>query len=224
MERAQVEALTSQLRINVGATESLNTWVLPFVLADFCGDYPAVDVQVSTDLCESLHRKLADGQLDLIFTMEASPPQPGSTPARADTFRKEAIRSVPLVLIGGPLVQEARDNASLPPIYLPDPGGALHDIVDRWASTWSSGARILSAGTVDAVRHHLAAGDGISVLPRYVVAGPLRDGSLRMLEATTALPEMTVFATAPVDGALREPVDALCDRVVKRLDALLSHP
>jgi len=224
MERAQVEALTSHLRINVGATESLNTWVLPFVLGEFRRDYPAKDVQVSTDLCESLHRKLADGQLDLIFTMEASPSRAATKLPDDGAFRKSTIRSVPLVAIGGPGSPDELTDASALTIHLPDPGGALHDVVQRWASALSQRARILSAGTMDAVRHHLAAGDGISVLPHFVVAEHLRDGSLKALDTTVALPDLTVFAAASIDDALCEPIENLCGRVAGRLDALLACP
>lgn len=219
-KRAQMEALTARSRINVGTVESLSTRVLPFVLGGFHRAHPCMDVQVTTGLCESLHRELTSGCLDLIFTMEASLTRSTGSSPRADVCWTRAIRSVPLVLIGG---SYARDTLAPPlTIHLPDPAGALHDVVERWAASWASRAKILSAGTMDAVRQHLAAGDGVSVLPYYVVAEYLHAGSLRMLEPPVALPHMTVFASAPVGSALRDPVEHMCGQVKERLDGLLA--
>lgn len=222
MERAQIDALTSHLRIHVGATESLSTWVLPYIVEGFRPGHPSIEVQVSTDLCASLHRKLEQGHLDLIFTMEPSSGLPGRSPAPAAQFRRKSIRHVPLVVIGGPYISEAQLSVTSLTIHLPDPDGALHDVVERWASAWSHSARILSAGTMDAVRHNLSVGNGISVLPRYVVAAHLREGTLRMVKAPVAVPDMTVFATTSAEGVLHEPVESLCDQVATRLDELLA--
>lgn len=223
MERAQIDALTSHLRIHIGATESLSTWVLPYILEDFRRDHPTIEVQVSTGLCASLHRELEQGHLDLIFTMEPSTGLPGCSPTTGAHLRKKSIRNVPLVVVGGPGTSEVQVTGTSPTIHLPDPDGALHDIVERWVSACSHNARILSAGTMDAVRHNLSAGNGISVLPRYVVAEHLRDGTLRTVKPPVAVPDMTVFATTSAEDALHEPVESLCDRFATRLDALLAN-
>lgn len=224
MEHAQADALGSRLRMHIGATESLSTWVLPSVLADFGREHPEIDVQVTTDLCDSLRQRLADGQLDLIFTMEVSSAPSAGPPHLAGIIWRKALGGMPLVLVGGPSAPDSLMTDCTTVIHLPDPEGALHDVVARWAAGWGCDARILSAGTLDAVRHHLAVGDGVSVLPRCAVREHLRSASLRLLAPPAPLPDMTAFASARVEGGLRDEVEPLCDRVTQRLGELLDTP
>lgn len=223
VERAQAEALSAPVRLDVGTTESLSALVLPFVLDALRRARPDMDVQVSTDLCESLHRRLASGELDLIVTME---PAASAGDGSRDTARLEqrAIRRVPLVLLGGAPVAVDRARLSSATLYMPDPGGALHAVATHWACALGARPRLLSLGTVDAVRRSLAAGDGLAILPRYAVVDDLRRGALHQLEPPASLPEMTVLASVRAGTGPAGPIAALCELMGERLDQLLAQP
>lgn len=224
VDRAQAEALAASTRLDVGTTESLSALVMPFVLNAFHPAHPDVDVQVSTDLCESLHRRLASGELGLIVTMEPTAPAGDGSAGDTAKLEQRAIRRVPLVLLGGAPATVDRARLSGATLYMPDPGGALHAVATHWARALGAKPKLLSVGTVDAVRRSLAAGDGLSILPRYAVVEDLRRGALHQLEPPVALPEMAVLASVRAGDARRGAVDALCDLIGERLDRLLAQP
>ena len=224
VERAQAEALLAPARLDVGTTESLSALVLPFVLSAFHRAHPDVDVQVSTDLCESLHRRLASGELGLIVTMEPTAPAADWSAGDTTKLEQREIGRVPLVLLGGAPAAVDRARLSRAPLYMPDPGGALHAVARHWARALGVKPRLLSVGTVDAVRRSLAAVDGLSILPRYAVVDDLRRGTLHQLDPPLVLPEMAVLASVRAGDSWRRPVVALCELIGERLDQLLTAP
>ncbi|MGN5236472.1 MULTISPECIES: LysR substrate-binding domain-containing protein [unclassified Rhodococcus (in: high G+C Gram-positive bacteria)] len=54
-------------RLRFGASEDLVLHELPLILAEFRRSHPRIDFELTVALSEELHRKLDDGELDLMF-------------------------------------------------------------------------------------------------------------------------------------------------------------
>lgn len=54
-------------RLRFGASEDLVLHDLPLILAEFRRSHPRIDFELTVALSEDLHRKLEDGELDLMF-------------------------------------------------------------------------------------------------------------------------------------------------------------
>lgn len=218
VERAQAEALCAPMRLDLGTTESLSASLLPGVLEAFHRTHPTLDVQVSVDLCEALHRRLVQGELQLIVTMELPTSMAALPEATGMTLRE--VAQVPLWLLGGAETSSEPWLDTAMTIYVPDPGGALHQAVQAWSAACGLAVRLVSLGSVDAVRRRLHRGDALAVLPALSVSGVWSAGGVTVLHPPHALPSLRVRLGRAVAVGLDEPLDILCAQIERQLQAM----
>lgn len=217
VERAQAEAWSAPQTLNLGTTESLSASLMPGVLEAFHRAYPALDVQVSVDLCEALHRRLAQGELQLVVTMELASSSVASPDASMATLRE--LAQVPLWLLGGAETSSAPWREASMTIHLPDPGGALHQAVQAWAAACGVAVRLVSLGSVDAVRRRLRRGDALAVLPALAVSEAVDAGGVTVLQPPQPLPWLSVRLGRAAVG-MEQPLEALSGEIERQLATL----
>lgn len=180
-ERARTEALAIPMQLAIGTVESVGTYLLPTALEACRNAHPALEIQVTVGLCESLKASFASGRVDLLLTLER--------PRTSGNRSKLSICEVPLMLLrgGGAISPLLPDTL---PLLVPDPEGALHAAARRWLRSQGTQRPLVSTGTLDSVRRGLATGDALGLLPRHAVLDDLRSGRLTVVESSSPLPSL----------------------------------
>ncbi|MFD7922854.1 LysR family transcriptional regulator [Streptomyces sp. NPDC059740] len=102
-------------RLRFGASEDFVLTRLPEVLAGFRRDHPEVDLELTVELSENLHSRLAAGRLDLVLAKRREEGPAGRLVRRdrlvwvaGEGLRPDPERPVPLVVFPPPAVTRAR--------------------------------------------------------------------------------------------------------------------
>jgi len=172
--RAVADDGTPQGRLTLGSLETAAALRLPRILAAFAQAHPAVDLTLNTGTSAELVAQVLDHRVDGAFV--AGPvrhPELTETPM----FREEMVlvtapslrgwddlrlkRDVKIVVFRAGCSYRARLEAAL----------AEHGVV---------GVRIIEFGTVEGILGCVAAGIGVTMLPRAVIDAVWRDGKLAL--------------------------------------------
>jgi DNA-binding transcriptional LysR family regulator len=178
-----ISDVSGPLRFVLGTRFELGlSWVAPSVLA-----WRAVEPKVEVDLYfgagADIVDRLAYGLVDAIIT---------SAPVMRDGWTAEPLHPEHYVLVGAPTLLDARPLACVA-------DAAAHTLVDidrtlplgRYLLSAAPGldfARVTACGAGAAVRQFILSGQGVAVLPRYMVERDLVTGTLQAL-----LPEVPLL-------------------------------
>ncbi len=164
--------------LGIGSLETTAALRLPPVLAAFAGANPAVDLTLVTETSEWLVSEVLARRLEGAFV---------AGPVRHRDLAEEVVFEEELVLIT-PLTMrtiEALGRQRALKMVVFRAGCAYRHRLEAWlARRGLVGVRRLDSGTVDGIVGCVAAGIGISLLPRAVVAGAVAAGRV----AAHALP------------------------------------
>ncbi|WP_052850548.1 LysR family transcriptional regulator [Streptomyces avicenniae] len=168
-------------RVVIGAGETLCSARLPGVVAALRGSHPGIDVHLYAAGTAGGVEGLRAGRLDLALLLEEHV-------AHAD-LTAERIGAEPLVLVGAPghPLTEGRRPATwqelgAEPFFLHEQGCSYSDRLARRLLALPGGPpRMTRFGSIEAARSCVAAGLGLTLLPRVCVEGGLRDGSLAVV-------------------------------------------
>jgi len=185
-------SLGGRRTIKLGAIESMSSYLLPQAIASVRAHYDAVDVQVTTGICHTLRQLVQRGELDAAITLE-SPPS-GRDSQQRTTFVAEAR----LTFLGREPSYRSLTKASLAgrTILLPDPEGAVKQLVEQWFASANLEVRLESAGSVDGVKRGVQAGNAVGVLPTYSIVEEVQSATLFALEIADNFPCVRVELTA----------------------------
>ncbi|MEV1008559.1 LysR family transcriptional regulator [Streptomyces sp. NPDC049881] len=178
-------------RVVVGAGETLCSTRLPGVVAALRGGHPGIDVHLYAAGTEAGVEGLRAGRLDVALLLEE---QVGAADLTA-----EAVGAEPLVLVaaaGHPLTVPGRratwEELAAEPFFLHEQGCSYSDrLARRLLALPGEPPRLTRFGSIEAARSCVAAGLGLTLLPRACVAGGLRDGSLAVVDGP-AVPDVPV--------------------------------
>jgi DNA-binding transcriptional LysR family regulator len=210
--------------IRLGAVESASTYLLPPAMAAFRSAWPQVEIQVAVGVCEELRRNLQVGELDAIVTYE-----PAARQAAHDRPAGRVLAPSPICLFVSAAREEpggtSRQVLAMRRYLLPDPGGSLQDAVRTWlaAATGGGSPRLESAGSIEGVKRGVRSGKPVGVLPRYAVAGELRDGVFKELKSSTPLPEFVIGLGTRCEPLPGTPLHALSQCLAQHV-ATLARP
>jgi DNA-binding transcriptional LysR family regulator len=185
-------------RLRFGAADDLALTHLPQVLRDFRQLYPQINLELTVGQSGYIARRLAAGQLDLVYVKQ----DPGSTEGRTvrrerlvwiahRSLRLEADATVPLIVYQAP--SYSRDAAIR----------ALEEAGRTWRIT-------CNVREVNGALAALRAGIGIAVFPRLLIPDDLVE-----VTGTFELPRLgeVDFALLSNPRSSREPVDALANAI-----------
>ncbi|MFI0863130.1 LysR family transcriptional regulator [Streptomyces smyrnaeus] len=175
----------------VGAGETQCSAHLPGVIAALRGLHPEVEVHLEPCGTTSAVEGLRAGRLDCALLLEEQVDFPGVT--------AERIAGQPLVLLcapGHPLAAReepvtwhelAREN-----FFLHEQGCSYSDwLAERLQAVAGARPRLTRFGSIEAARSCVAAGLGLTILPRANVIEALRDGRLTAVRGPS-LPDVSV--------------------------------
>jgi len=185
-------------RLRFGAADDLALTHLPQVLRDFRQLYPQINLELTVGQSGYLARRLAAGQLDLVYVKQ----DPGSDEGRMvrrerlvwvahRSLRLETDATVPLIVYQAP--SYSRDTAIR----------ALEDAGRTWRIT-------CNVREVNGALAALRAGIGVGVFPRLLIPDDLVE-----VTGTFELPKLgeVDFALLSNARSAREPADALADAI-----------
>ncbi|MHB8692711.1 MAG: LysR family transcriptional regulator [Solirubrobacteraceae bacterium] len=174
-------------RLTVGALLFGGELNIPALLARFTSRFPGVEVDLREGTVRRVSAGLSDGSVDLMFALEAEPP---------DEFERLALSTERLALVLAPRHRlsgtEPLPVAALDrePLIAFGEGSSVRRLVDRTFAAAGIAPRIaLEGNDLALVRALVAEGIGLAILPRTFAELPGPPITLRPLEPEL---EMTV--------------------------------
>lgn len=180
-------------RVRIGFTElAALTWV-PSFLRNYTTERPDIRLDVTIDMSRTLYQQLQDGELDLVVIPQVPEAfaQPGVESQLLEEVEMAFMAREGLVDIPHPISIGALERYPL--ISQGKRSGFAQDI-NRWLSYQGMAVANLTADNLLALVGLVAAGRGISVLPRLCVQRFAREQGLEILETTPRLPTIGYYA------------------------------
>jgi DNA-binding transcriptional LysR family regulator len=166
--------------LSVGASPSLGTYLLPKALVYFRQRFPGVRLHLEVGNAHLLRGRLLDGALDLALT-EAD--------VRWPEFESLILFEDELVAIAHPrhpLSQRRQVSAEAlcrEPFVVRETGSQTRSLVERALAEAGHGVTpVLSLGSTEAVKQAVAAGLGVAMVSKMVVAAEVVDRRLAVLK------------------------------------------
>lgn len=161
----------------IGAVESICTYRLPVLLRRYQELHPQVQLLLKPGICSDLRKGVADGSLDLAFTLD----DPNNlTPFQTRPLPAEDV----LVLVPPEHRLAARANVGPEEfqgelVLHTEVGSSYRTLFDRLlAEAGVSLGTVLEFGSVEAIKQTVMAGLGFAVLPRMAVEQEVAQGRL----------------------------------------------
>ena len=171
--------------LRLGASDSLCTYILPSITAQFHALYPSVSLSIQTGSAPELLNQLNQNQVDLVclFT-EQTPPQ---------DFQILFKKSEPFVFLSGNEYPIAHINSlSLADLeheafLLTEPGCSYRKLLEEvFLSSHLSLTPILEIGNTEAIKRFCMQNLGIAFLPYFTVKDECQKGSLQIIHVNAS--------------------------------------
>jgi DNA-binding transcriptional LysR family regulator len=166
-------------RLAIGASQTIGTYLLPGVLAEFRRRHPGVELLVRIENTEQIHRRLAGLELDIALTEGFV--EEGEL--EAEVFYRDEL--VVIAAPGHRLVGQARVLLSAvreEPFVLREPGSGTRAVEERALARLKLPVRaVMELGSTEALKRVVAEGVGLAVVSRLAVAAELAAGTLAVL-------------------------------------------
>lgn len=190
-------------RLRFGSADDLALTQLPQILRDFRQLYPHINLELTVSQSGFLSRRLAAGQLDLVFVKQ-EPDIPGGRLVRRDRLVWVGHRNLSLSLEAGgpvPLIVYQAPSLSRTAVIT-----ALESVGRTWRIT-------CNVREINGVLAATRAGIGIAAFPQSLIPP-----DLVQLPATFGLPELGNIDFRLLDNPTSspEPIDALVAAIVAR--------
>lgn len=185
------------LILRLGSMETTLAVRLAPVLARFCSAYPQVRLRASTGTTEELAHEVLEGRLDMAFIGGSFP---HADLIAAPTFREE------MVMVTRRDLATPGDAAGVPVIVF-RPGCAYRAFALGWMRQMGLAPNeTFELGTLDGILGCVAAGIGVTFLPRSVAEACRHRADLRLHPLEGDARHIDTFAissrTAPENGAV----------------------
>jgi DNA-binding transcriptional LysR family regulator len=188
-------------RLRFGAADDFTMTQLPRILRDFRSLHPQLNLELTVGQSGALHRRLAAGQLDLIFIKQA--------PGAAEGTKVSTDQMVWMGLDGiqlGP-------GEPVPLVSYQDPSMSRRMAIDALESAGRTWRITCNTREVNGVLSAVRAGLGVAVFPRTLIPADLVKVSNRLGLPEVGDVEFTLIAN-PLSAT--DPVDALSSAIMGR--------
>lgn len=159
--------------LTIGSSQTCAAVRLPKLLAKYHRQYPDVSITLTTDYMTSMADKILRYEVDGAFI---SGPVDHEELTAFPAFEEENV------LVSEPGLTDLADAPNKPILVF---AGSCYyrSVLERWlkANAWKK-PQIMEFGTLEAIMGGVAAGLGITLLPRAVVAKRTEEGALRIHE------------------------------------------
>jgi DNA-binding transcriptional LysR family regulator len=152
----------------------MSTVVMPPLLSLFRQRHPNIDIELVTGTTLDLHARLIDGELDCCLLVASE--------SAEDPLVVEHSWQVELILASRlPQTPKRCSLARLKtyPFLMLRKGSRLQDLIDRYLAGYRFQPQVVvRSDSVEALLAMVKAGNGIAMLPGWLVEAPLRRGEL----------------------------------------------
>ena len=204
-------------KLTVGGSAIAAASFLPVAVQTFKKNHPGVDVTLTVQRSENLHKKLLDGDLDLALLARV----PHSPLLLGEPYRDEEV--VVIAPPNHPLAKKrsvSLENLSKESLIAYEKGNSIRDMVDRrFAKT---GLLIkyaleinLQLGSRDAIRGAVANGLGISFLSKSYVLSDIKARRLKILRVPELQLKRTIYITIHKNRQSSSHVQAFIDILLR---------
>jgi DNA-binding transcriptional LysR family regulator len=166
-------------RLALGASLTIGGYLLPEVLAEFHRRFPDIELQVETANTQRIQQALLEGTIELGLT---EGPLESAELESTVFFQDELVAIAPA---GHPLLKRGRVSVReicREPFLLREEGSGTRAVVER--ALRRKGLKIkplLSLASPEAIKNAIAAGMGLAIVSRLIVALELQAGSLGII-------------------------------------------
>ena len=166
-------------RLAIGASLTIGGYLLPGVIAEFHKKFPEIELQLEIANTGHIQRLLLDGAIDLALT---EGPLESEEMESAVFFKDELVAIAPA---GHALLKKRRVTVRemcREPFLLREEGSGTRAVVER--ALRRQGLKIkplLSLASPEAIKNLVAAGLGLAIVSRLIVALELQAGSLGII-------------------------------------------
>lgn len=200
---------TGRATVEIVANESVNTYVLPDVLARMRDRWPNTRFSVAVSTCPGIRQGLDDGAFDVGLLLETSNRRTSAdhppTSATPYADRRVVAPNVSLVVfsaaMNSPVSLAARgpvrrSELAAFTVLVSDADGDFHTLVERFfQSDGVPGPRLQVIGSVEGVKRGVLADTrALGILPSYAIADELRTGRVVRLSFRPPPPELRLEA------------------------------
>ena len=204
--RAVVDDGTPKGSLTLGSLETTAGLRLPAILAAYAADYPAVDLVLKTGTTCELVADVAAHRLEGAFVC---------APVSHSDLSEELVFREELVLVTARSVRhldEAVEKKDLKVVVF-RAGCSYRDRLDAiLAARGVVGARRLDFGSVEGILGCVAAGVGVTLLPKAVVETAWRDGRVAIHELSLAQSRVDTVFVRRRDAFVSSALAAFLDR------------
>ena len=214
---AEVSAQANILR--VGAVESISSYFLPSATQAMRNRYPALRVQVTAGLCTNLQAQVRDGELDVAILLRGldAPSERDLIVRQLGTTRLRLVVKRGGTLSGGWFSAAALARLG---VVVPDPYGPINDVMESWFSAGGVAARLVSAGSLDAVRQSVLIDGAVGLLPAYAVDHENASDAMVDIRVDRDLPELAMRAATGGLAAAPDVLETLLDFIGRDIEAV----
>ncbi|WP_309119679.1 LysR family transcriptional regulator [Paenibacillus sp.] len=166
--------------LTIGTIDSIASYVLPDVIQPLKAHDPELSIRIVTGREQAMIDRVKEGELDVCLLLEKGPPEPD--------LQWIAIREEPLVFLANPAdARKAQDTLTLDKLQdtewiMAEESCNYRSMLERVLRTEGIPYRIaLELGNPEAIKRCLAAGSGVSLLPRMAAEEEIRSGKLAVL-------------------------------------------
>jgi DNA-binding transcriptional LysR family regulator len=185
-------------RLTVGGLETICATRLPALIADFCSQYPEVDVSVRSANSAALRNAVKTGDMDVCFILGSSAGEPNLQSAQV--AREALVTIVPPdhPLAGGKPV--GPDDLKRTPFLVTEPGCVYRRLFEQaFPAKGGSRPRIAGElGSIAAIHGLVEAGVGCALVPYIAAADAIEAGRV------IALPWAGDYTSVPITMLWRE--------------------
>jgi DNA-binding transcriptional LysR family regulator len=165
--------------VQIGSGPATSSYLLPYLLGEFRGAFPDIEMSVETDSKSRLVERLNKGSLDLAFLVT-------SEHLEGHDFREEVSWDFEMALVSG--LQKLPRRCRLGdlqqfPFILYKEGLVFDELVGRYFAEIGFHPRVIMRfDNAEAIKAMIRLGLGISVLPVWTLNKELEDKSLHLIQ------------------------------------------
>ena len=195
-------------RLRFGSADDLALTQLPQILRDFRQLYPHINLELTVNQSGVLTRRLAAGQLDLVFIRQGTTDAPAGRLVRRDrlvwvghrALTLEPDQAIPLIVYQAPSLSRS----------------LMIDGLELLGRTWRITCNVREINGVLAATR---AGIGVAAFPQSLIPP-----DLVQLPASLALPDLGEIDFALLDNPAspREPIEALVSAIAARQNSVVA--